>query len=314
MADLFSPLSISGKDLPNRIVMAPAPSGLATADGFVSAALVDHYARRARGGVGLVISEPLLVAPPDAASGVSHLGIYHDAFVPGLRRLATAVRAHNTRLLLTIDALASAAPPSGPELAGLCERFVVAAWRAHAAGADGVMLSSADGGQLHHLVSPLFNQRADAYGLTIAGRLRLPLEIIEGVRAWMGRRLIVGFRLLAEEFTPGGMSLQDARVVAKRVTAAGVRLLDVTVAGNDSATLARFPGWAIPLANGIKRVIPDAPVIGSGLLGDPLLADSVVRDGSVDLVMLRQALRADPDWPIRAREALAAAQASGAEL
>jgi 2,4-dienoyl-CoA reductase-like NADH-dependent reductase (Old Yellow Enzyme family) len=218
--------------------------------------------------------------------------------------MAGAVRGHGARLLLTIDAPASAVPPSIADLTDLSERFVIAAWRAHAAGADGVVLTSADGGVLHHLISPLHNQRADIYGLTIGGRLRMPLEIIEGVRAWLGRRIIVAFRLLAEEFMPGGMSLQDARVVAKRVTAAGVRLLDVTVGDGDTATLARFPGWAVPLANGIKRVIPDVPVIGSGLLGDPLLADSIIRDGSVDLVMLREALRADPDWPLHARDAL----------
>jgi len=303
MVDLFSPLSISGKELPNRIVMGPAPSGFASADGFVSDALAEHYGRRARGGVGLLFTEPLLVVPPD--EGASHVGIYDDAFVPGLRRIAAAVHPHGARLLLTLDA----PPPAGAlgiaDLADLSERFIIAAWRAHAAGADGIMLSTADGGLLHHLVSPLHNQRNDIYGASLGGRLRMPLEIVEGVRAWLGRRLIVGFRLLAEEFVPGGMGLQDARVVAKRVTAAGVRLLDVTVAERVPSTLARFPGWAVPLANGIKRVIPDVPVIGSGLLGDPQLADSVVRDGSVDLVMLRHALHTNPDWPMDARAALA---------
>jgi 2,4-dienoyl-CoA reductase-like NADH-dependent reductase (Old Yellow Enzyme family) len=132
---------------------------------------------------------------------------------------------------------------------------------------------------------------------------------VEGARRWLGYRLIIGFRLLADEFTPGGMSLQDARVAAKRLTAAGVRLLDIT-APLAVAQVAHFPGWAVPLANSIKRVT-DVPVIGSGLLGDPQLADSVVRDGSVDLVMLAQALRDDPDWPRAARQSLLTAQ--GAE-
>jgi 2,4-dienoyl-CoA reductase-like NADH-dependent reductase (Old Yellow Enzyme family) len=91
-------------------------------------------------------------------------------------------------------------------------------------------------------------------------------------------------------------------VAAKRLTAAGVRLLDIT-APMAVAQVAHFPGWAIPLANSIRRVI-DVPVIGSGLLGDPQLADSIIRDGSVDLVMLDQALRNDPDWPQAARQAL----------
>jgi 2,4-dienoyl-CoA reductase-like NADH-dependent reductase (Old Yellow Enzyme family) len=183
--------------------------------------------------------------------------------------------------------------------------FILAGWRAYCAGADGVMLTSADGGLIYALVSPARNRRADAYGGGVAGRLRLPLEIIEDLWRWMGPRLIIGFRLAAEEFTPGGMGLQDARVIARRVTSAGVRLLDVTVSTDDSITLARFPGWAVPLANGIKRVTPGIPVIGFGLHGDHHLADSVIRDGSVDLVAADHTLRNDPDWPLRAHEVLA---------
>jgi 2,4-dienoyl-CoA reductase-like NADH-dependent reductase (Old Yellow Enzyme family) len=307
MADLFSPLSIAGKALPNRIVMAPAASGFAVAGGFISDELVAYYARRARGGVGMVISEPLRVMAPPAEEGQAHIGIYADAFVPGLRRLAAAVHAHGALLLLSLDEPAPQDSPDALAIFSLIDSFIMAAWRALCAGADGIMLSSADGGLLHAFVSPVHNRRIDAYGGDSTGRLRLPLEIIEGVRGWLGRRLIIGFRLVAEEFSPGGMSLQDARVIAKRVTSAGVVLLDVTVSADDAATLARFPGWAVPLANGIKRITREVPVIGSGFQGDALLADSVVRDGSIDLVQIDHSLRNDPDWP-RAALALMAAQ------
>jgi NADPH2 dehydrogenase len=301
MANLFSPLTIGGMQVPNRIVMAPAPSGLAAPDGFVQPELTSYYTRRARGGVGLVLSESLHVTPPDG-DDAPHLGAYDDAFVPGLHRLATSLQGHGTRILFTLDAPPPQAQPSARELKSLAEAFMVGAWRAQAAGADGVLLNAADGGLLYSLLSPLHNRRADSYGPDLAGRLRLLLEIVEGVRRWIGPRMLVGCRLLADEFTPGGMSLQDARVAAKRLTAAGVRLLDIT-APMAVAQVAHFPGWAIPLANSIRRVI-DVPVIGSGLLGDPQLADSIIRDGSVDLVMLDQALRNDPDWPQAARQAL----------
>ncbi len=298
MADLFSLLSIGGRELPNRIVLAPTPSGTAGADGFVSDATVDYYWRRARGGVGLLLSEALrVVAPPDDGRA-PHLGIYADAFVPGLRRLVGAARAEGARVLLTLDA--PGPPPQ--DLAPLREAFTLAAWRALCAGADGVLLTAADGGALHQLLSPLQNQRADDYGPSSEGRSRLALEILEEIRRWLGRRLLLGFRLPADEFTPGGLTLQDARVLAKRVTAAGVRLLDITAHAAPPG-VARFPGWAVPLAASVKRVV-DVPVIGSGELGDPHLADSVVRDGSVDLVMLDGSLRRDPDWPLRARDIL----------
>ncbi|NTU84822.1 MAG: NADH:flavin oxidoreductase [Chloroflexales bacterium] len=302
MADLFSSLIIGGRGLPNRIAMAPGPCGAARADGFVGDEAIAYYERRARGGVGLIFTEALRVAPPDEVLRGAHLGIYHDVFVPGLRRLSVAVRAYGARIVLTLDE--PARPEATPaDLRALAEAFVLAAWRAHCAGADGIMLTAADGGLLYDLISPLRNQRADAYGRGSAGRQRLALEIVEEIRRWLGPRQIIGFRLLADEFAPGGLTLQDARVLAKRLTAAGVRLLDVT-APNDPSNVARFPGWSVPLANSIRRVI-DVPVIGSGDLGDPHLADSIIRDGSVDIVMLDKALRLDPDWPGKALEALA---------
>jgi 2,4-dienoyl-CoA reductase-like NADH-dependent reductase (Old Yellow Enzyme family) len=282
--------------------MAPMPSGAAGDDGFADEALIGYYARRAKGGVGLILSEAMWVTPPGSSDPGPHLGIYADAFIPQLRRLVTASRAHGARVLLTLEAPAPAAIAPAAALHELGEAFVAAIARAHRAGADGVLLSAADGGALHCLLSPLHNQREDRYG-GAAGRSRLVIEIVEAARAWLGSRLIIGARLLADEFVPGGFSTQDARILARRLTAAGVRLLDVTAPPNVS-NIARFPGWAIPLASSIRRVL-DVPVIGSGELDDPLLADSIVRDGLVDLVMLDEALRRDPDWPQRAHEALA---------
>lgn len=305
MPDLFSPLTIGGCELPNRIVMAPLPSGLAAADGFVGPELVEHYARRARGGVALIVTEPLLaLPPPDPAA--RHLGVYSDLFVPGLRRLVAATHAHGAGVLLALDA--PAAPPGACNLPEVIEAFLLAAWRAHCAGADGLMFTAADGGLLQSLLSPLTNHRKDEYGGDLGGRLRAALAIVEGVRGWLGRRTLLGFRLIADELTPGGLGLQDARVVVKRLTAAGVHLIDAAPPVS-APSVARFPGWAIPLASSIRR-ITDVPVIGSGLIDDPLLADSVVRDGSVDLVMLGRALQRDPDWPRAARARLAAERAS----
>lgn len=282
MVDLLSPLTIGGCELPNRIATAPAPCGGVAGDGFVSETVIGDYERRACRGAGLVITEALRVTPPIGDLRNPHLGIYADAFVPGLERLVRAIHARGARVMLTLDEPIAPAPAA--DLAPFGEAFIQAAWRAHCAGADGVMLTAADGGALHTLLSPLRNQRVDAYGRGGSGRQRLALEVVEGVRQWLGRRLIVGFRLLAEEFSPGGLTLQDARVLAKRLTAAGVGLIDVP-APQAPPSVARFPGWAIPLASSIRRVV-EVPVIGSGDLYDRDLAASLVRDESVDLVVL----------------------------
>ena len=306
MADLFSPLAIASVELPNRLVMAPSPSGLAATDGFITPQLITYYRARARGGIGLIMSEPFQVLAPSAEPVAPHLSLWDDAFISALHRLSDAIHFYDTKLFVTLDAPPTMALAEPQLLKQIGEQFIVAAWRALAAGADGVMLSAASNGLLHALISPLSNSRDDLYGGAISGRIRLAQEIVEGIRFWLGKRLPIGFRLAAEELTTGGSSLQDARFAARRLAAAGVQLFDVTVIPAAAAPLATFPGWSVPLANAIKRVTPEASVICAGELDDPLLADSMIRDESIDLVMVDQPLRDDPGWPeVARREVLA---------
>ncbi|OAN48287.1 NADH:flavin oxidoreductase [Chloroflexus islandicus] len=293
MADLFTPLQVAGRRLANRIVMAPAPSGLAGRDGFCHAALVSYYERRARAGVGFIITEPLLICDPGEAA--AHLGIWHDGFLPGLRRLSAAAHAFGSRIAFLLEA-----PAVGIPAASLVELYLQAAWRALAAGADGVFLSIADDGALAQLVSP---RHPLSNGGAAGDRIQPVLAIIEQIRQRFGRRLWVGLRMPAAELIPGGLSQQDARLIARRAVAAGAQLLDVTVT-RYTPDVARFPGWTIPLITGIRRIASEAVVIGSGQLSDPLLADAVIQDGSIDLVMLCTALRVMPEWPLMARRIL----------
>ncbi|WP_299754661.1 NADH:flavin oxidoreductase [uncultured Chloroflexus sp.] len=293
MADLFTPLQVAGRRLANRIVMAPAPSGLAGRDGFCHAALVSYYERRARAGVGLIVTEPLFICEPGEAA--AHLGIWHDGFLPGLRRLSAAAHAFGSRIVFLLEV-----PAVGVPAASLVELYLQATWRALAAGADGVFLSIADDGGLAQLVSPLHTL---SNGGAASDRIQPVLAIIEHIRQRFGRRLWVGLRMPAAELIPGGLSHQDARLIARRAVAAGSQILDLTVT-RYTPDVARFPGWTIPLIAGIRRIASEAVVIGSGQLSDPLLADAVIQDGSIDLVMLCTALRVMPEWPQMARRIL----------
>ena len=169
------------------------------------------------------------------------------------------------------------------ELREIGEAFVMAAWRARACCADGIMLSTVDGGPFEQLISPLRNQRSDGYGGSVFARSQLLREVVEGIERWLGSQFIVGVRLNAEEFTPGGLSLQDARLLATRLASAGVRLLEIQAQTASDTPIAHFPGWCVPMAAGIRAVV-DIPVMVGGLLDDPELADSVIRDGGADLI------------------------------
>jgi 2,4-dienoyl-CoA reductase-like NADH-dependent reductase (Old Yellow Enzyme family) len=303
LLSLFSPLTLCHTRLPNRIVLNALPSGYTVPDGFASSDLATYYIARAQGGAGLLVIEPTCVIPPPD-DVTPHLGLYADTQVTDLYHCIHAIHQVGTAVLVMLDQPLWVAQLSGAEVNDIGEAFIAAAWRGHAAGADGIMLSAADGGPFEQLVSPLRNQRADRYGGSLDGRLRLLLKVVEGVESWMGSQFIVGVRLNIEEFTPGGIGLQDARLIAKRLVSAGVQLIEISAETSSQVPVARFPGWRVPLASGLKAVV-DVPVMVGGLLDDPDLADSVIRDGSADLVTLGQRLRVDPDWPRRARAALA---------
>jgi 2,4-dienoyl-CoA reductase-like NADH-dependent reductase (Old Yellow Enzyme family) len=161
------------------------------------------------------------------------------------------------------------------------------------------MLSTVDGGPFEQLISPLRNRRGDAYGGSVAGRSQLLREVVEGIERWMGNQFIIGVRLNAEEFTPGGLRMQEARLLATRLVSAGVRLLEIRAETASETPIARFPGWRVPIAAGIKAAV-DIPVMVGGLLDDAELAESVIRDGAADLISVGERMRLEPDWPRKA--------------
>lgn len=298
MHTLFSPIKVGHIRLKNRLALQALPSGFALLEGFVSAECAGGYLRRAQSGVGLVIFEPTYVLPPRDQLA-PHLGLYADAQVPGFRQCIDALHMAGTAALVMLDQPLWAAQLSSAALAQLGEAFVMAAWRARAAGADGVMLSAADGGVFEQLISPLRNHRSDLYGGHPSARLQLLIDVIEGIGGWMGEEFAIGVRLNVEEFATGGLTLQDSRTIATRLVSSGVDLIEVGAELASGTPVARFPGWRVPLARGIKSVV-DIPVMVGGQLDDPALADSVVRDGSADLIAIGERLLSDPDWPLRA--------------
>mgnify|MGYP001233696555 CR=1 FL=1 len=303
MPHLLSPLRLAHMRLPNRIALAPHPSGFANTDGFVSPALADYYIRRAQGGVGLLMLEPAWVTSPSKPH--PHLGLYHDCFIPSLAALAESAQIYGGRVFVPLYCPLDPASMSADQLDALRDQFMLAAWRALAASCDGILLSAADKGVFAELFSPLSNQRTDRHGITLEGRLRLALLVVEGIRAWLGSRIAIAFSLNADEMVGGGLTLQDARVMGQRLVNAGVNMLDITVKPAGDLPVAQFPGWRVPLAAAVKRALLNVPVMTSGALGEPDLADSVIREGSADMVMIGSALRDDPDWPHHARLALA---------
>jgi NADPH2 dehydrogenase len=295
---LFSPLALGNLQLHNRLVCASLCSGLGREDGRFGEELAEHYRAIARGGAGLIVTEALCPLRPTLAG--PHLALYEDAFIPDLHGCLAEVHVAGSSVLVMLDQPVETAALRGVDLAELGAAFVTAAWRAQAAGAHGIMLSTCDGGPFAQLLSPLHNRRDDQHGAGLEGRLWLLLHVIEGLSRWLGREFVLGVRLLVEEFTPGGMTLQDARVVAQRLVGAGVGLLEIGVRWDAGVPLAQFPGWLLPLAAAVREVV-DVPVLVGGQLDEAKLAESALAEGSADLIDVAERLWAEPEWPQRAR-------------
>ncbi len=330
MTNLFSPLTLKQLTLKNRIVLPPMANNMAGDSGAVTDAHIKHYVRRAKAGVGMVIVEHAYVRR-DGRMNDRQLGIYDDALIPGLRRLAEAIKACDTVAGIQIthgggkvtQAAAATQPlapsdglvPGGTEAAraltpaeieGVVQAFAAAARRAVAAGFDFVEVHGAHGYLLCQFLSPLTNRRADTYGGGLIGRLALPLQVVRAVRQVVGDDRPLLYRLGASDFMPGGLTEAEGCQAGAALAAAGVDLLDVSGGLNGSEP----PGWDkvsqgyyVPMAAAV-RAAAKIPVVVAGGITDPHFANRVVAEGQVDLVAIGRAMLSNADWAVQARQVM----------
>ena len=330
MAGLFTPLTVKGLTFATRIVMPPMANNMAPPDGSVTDRHIGHYAARAGRDVGLVMVEHCYVRRDGRATD-RQLGIHDDALVPGLHRLASAIRAQGSLAGVQITHCGSRTTsevigrrPRGPssvvvpgdrevpepfpveELAKIIEAFGAAAARAVEAGFDLIEIHGAHGYLLNQFLSPYTNRRTDAYGGNPDNRIRLALEVVAEVRRRVGPDYVLAYRLGSDDMLEGGLQLANAQWAAPQLVDQGIDIIDVSggLLGSRPPHLQGQVGYFVPLAEGIKAVT-DVPVCVAGGITNPEYADKIVREGRTDLVGIGRALLADPAWARRAREAVA---------
>jgi NADPH2 dehydrogenase len=331
MPDLFSTLQVKQFTLKNRIVLPPMANSMSGDDGAVTDAHVRHYVRRASAGVGMVVIEHSYVLRR-GRSDPHQLGIHDDAMVPGLARLAQAVKSCGTVVGIQMNyggGRASRASmgdqplapsdgiltPGGTDparaltLADLDEieaAFVKAAQRAIVAGFDFVEVHSAHGYLLSEFLSPLANHRNDAYGGSLENRLRFPLRVVKAVRQVVDSDHLLLCRLGASDFLPDGLTEGEGRQAARALVAAGVDLLDISggLCGAETPDWDGISqGYFVPMAAAIRAAV-GVPVVVAGGITDAHFADRVIRSGQTDLVAIGRAMLKNPDWAKDARAVL----------
>ncbi len=327
---LFSPLFIGPLRLANRIVMAPMGTGYADENHCATEQTAAYLAERARGGVGLVITEHTAVAPSGLTSPAM-LALYTDQQAEAFARVVTAVHEAGAPIAAQLQhggrqanpsviggpCLAPSPVPSGrdrripkeltvEEIREIVRAFAQAARRAQQAGCDGVEIHMAHGYLGASFLSPYLNRRSDQYGGDTRRRCRFAFEVIAAIRELCGDDLAVWARVSGDEFICGGMNIDEVRRVAPLLQEAGYQAIHVSACMGETAQYASAPwlrhqGHLIHLAEAVKREV-DVPVIGVGNIWQPAYADALIRDGRVDAVALGRSLLADPHWARKARE------------
>jgi len=305
-SDLFAPGSLGTVAAANRIVLSPLETGLASAEGEFTPELVSYLVARARGGVGLVMTEAVNVSETGLTNSRMPRLTTND-HIAGLRTLAEEVHRAGAPLAatLTLGPVDDVNALTAEELAQLQGQFAEAAGRAQTAGADAVALELGNGHLLGQLLSPASNAREDEYGGSLDNRLRLPLAVLAALRERVGEDFPLLACVTVDERLEGGVTPEEGVESACRVSRAGVQGLLITVGTVRSRQYAAPCHYVVPLpAPALAAKVKEAvvvPVVVAGGIRTVAEATEILAGGQADFVGMSRALLADPELPMKLR-------------
>ncbi len=322
---LFSPYRIGSLGVPNRFVRSATHDFLAEEDGTITDRNVGLYRTLAEGEVGLIITGHAYVAPEGRASS-RQIGADSDSKVAGLSRLAVAVHAFPSRIILQIahagrqtkEKVCGCVPmaPSAvyepvikvmpremtaADIRNMIQDFVKAGIRAKSSGFDGVQLHGAHGYLLSSFFSPYTNKRADSYGGSTENRARAAVEILKGIKECCGAAFPVIIKLNSEDYLPGGIDIAESIALARILEREGIDAIEVSGGTSEAGRGSMWPGvrpetdegYFGPAAERIKAAVK-VPVFGLGGFRSLQVMEKAVATGRVDAISLSRPLIREP--------------------
>lgn len=220
----------------------------------------------------------------------------------------------------TVSASAQPANPGWPtpraitadEIKRTLDDFAAATRRAHRAGFQAMNVHGAHGYLIHSFLSPLSNLRDDAYGGSLANRMRYALEVADAVRSEWPADKPFFYRLSCVDDVDGGWTLDDTVALSREFATRGVDVVDCSSGGlgrrTTTAVVTREPGYQVPYAERVRR---DArlPTMAVGLIREPRHAAAIVAEGRADFVAIGREALFNPNWPAQAAVVLSGAAA-----
>jgi anthraniloyl-CoA monooxygenase len=334
---MFTPYTVRGLTLKNRVVVSPMAQYSAV-DGVPGDFHLVHLGARALGGAGLVFAEMTCVSP-DARITPGCPGLWNDTQRDAWKRIVDFVHGHSDAKialqlghagpkgstnapwvgagsdrpldsgnwpLVSASALAyepgvTAVPRalSRPEMERIRDDFVAATRRADEAGFDWLELHCAHGYLLSAFISPLTNRRTDAFGGSLANRLRFPLEVFATMRAAWPEHKPMSVRISAHDWVEGGITPADAVAIARAFKAAGADLIDCS-SGQVSPAQKPVYGrmYQTPFADRVRNEAGIA-TIAVGAISEADHVNSIIAAGRADLCAVARPHLANPAWTLQ---------------
>ncbi len=325
---LFEKGHIGSVQIKNRIVMTAMTTGYAGLDGTPTEQLCRYYEERAKGGVGLIVTEIFRVNQVHGVAFPRQLYALNPMNIQPLAQMVDRVHQYGTKIFAQIHHGGSTnspelnngrivAPSAVPNVSGvmpdplsleeieeLKQQFIGTAAACQAAGFDGVELHGAHGYLLCQFMSAAFNKRDDQYGGSVENRCRIVTEMIQGIKYVCGKDFPVAVRISCDEhdpFHPDSITLEEGVQIAKILEAAGADMIDVSNGnyfvpfGENEEPYSYSEGWRAPETSAVKQAV-NIPVTGVSNIKTPDCAEKLLEAGVCDFVGIGRGSIADPEW------------------
>ncbi len=321
---LFTPLTVGGIKLPNRVLMGSMHTGLEDkARDF--GRLAEYFAERARGGVGLIVTGGIA---PNLVGGVAPFAgkLSSRRELSRHRQVTQAVRNADGRICMQIlhagryayhpfavapSGIRSPISPFRPRALGTravarqIDDFVRCASLAAEAGYHGVEVMGSEGYLINEFLVAQTNQRGDEWGGEFANRMRFPVEIVRRTREALGPDFVIIFRLSMLDLVPGGSNWDEIVLLAKALETAGASIINTGIGWHE----ARIPTIATMVPRGAfswvtrrLRGVVSLPLVATNRINTPELAERILAAGDADIVSMARPLLADPDFVRKAEQ------------
>jgi 2,4-dienoyl-CoA reductase-like NADH-dependent reductase (Old Yellow Enzyme family)/thioredoxin reductase len=306
------------------------PTKYAT-DSRVNSKMLEFYQARAKGGVALIVLDCPCLDYPRAYKGPQELRFDTQEYAAGLIQLLDVIHAEGTRAFMHLNyprerkvekAIEGAKQKGDAWVVSLANTMSIqeadeilaimanGAAKAKTMGYDGVEIQGSYGDLIAQLLSPLLNKRKDELGGAVENRARFLTRLIKRIKTAAGQDFPIMVKLVCNEFVPGGLGVDEAKIIAALVEDAGADAI-IANAGNKTTKYITIPpnesppGPLLDLAAEIKSAV-NIPVVAIAKINGPELAESALSGGKADFIGMARALVADPELPQKAASGLVA--------